>query len=109
MKVIFLIMVLVVSGNLYAEERQPFAVLNIGTTSCGSVVDALNIGDYEQQYYGYINGFITGINFIEGGRLGLDVEDEAKMLFIKNYCNENPLDHFIAALIELEKELRKRQ
>jgi len=109
MKTIFLIMVLVVSGNLYAEERQAFAVLQIGQTSCGSVVDALNGGNYWQQYIGYINGFITGINITEGGRLGLDVENEAKILFIKNYCNENPLDYFIAALIELEKELRKRK
>jgi hypothetical protein len=108
MKVIFLIMSLVVSGNLYAEPAEPFAVLNIGTTSCGSVVDALNGGNHEQQYIGYINGFITGINFIEGGRLGLGVEEEAKILFIKNYCNENPLDPLIAALSELENELRKR-
>jgi len=109
MKTIFLIMVLVVSGNLYAEERQPFTTIGVAINSCGSVVDALNGGNYEQQYYGYINGFITGINYTEGGRLGANIDNEARMLFIKNYCNENPLDPFMTALIELEKELRKRK
>jgi len=109
MKVIFLIMVLVVSGNLYAEEGQPFGVVGVGTTSCGAVVDALDGGNYQQHYFGFIDGFITGFNYKDGGNLGLSTDSDGRMLFIKNYCNGHPLAPLVRALIELEKELRKRQ
>jgi len=108
MKVIFLIMVLVVSGNSYAEEDPVIFVHGIANKTCGEFISDRG-WDGHAQYFGYINGFITGIQYAEVNLLVTHTKAHDWLLWIKNYCDEHPLTTLINAMARLERELRKRQ
>jgi len=107
MKIIFLIMVLVVSGNLYAEEGDPFWVAGLASGTCGEFISDRGWDDYPQ-YYGYVNGFITGYRYGEGSSFAARVNTNDMLLWVKNYCDDHPLEPLISALVKLVKELKNK-
>lgn len=92
------------------------AVYGEGITSCGSYVESKNNETQRYIYLAWLNGYLSAYNQYQSSKLkkfngshdvkrGLD--PQALMLWLENYCRENPLDTFIRAVIMLRDELLK--
>jgi|APFre7841882630_1041343.scaffolds.fasta_scaffold159472_1 hypothetical protein len=97
-------------------------LLFTGSANAGDAISAfgvtdLSYGKYIQDittnaaaksaYSWWIAGFVTGTNLARGRAINTD--SPAHEEWIKRYCQDNPLDTFIKAAIELNKALDKRQ
>jgi hypothetical protein len=80
----------------------------VGKLSCGKYIQDINTyPEAKSAYSWWLAGFVTGTNLAKGR--ALDIDKPAYEEWIKKYCQENPLDTFINAAIELNKALDKRQ
>lgn len=75
------------------------------TLSCGEMTQNIKtFGEaQEAQYTKYLNGIVVGINIGVAGKAdffeGADVT--SRYLFVKKYCEENPLDYLPQAVIAM--------
>ena len=73
-------------------------------SSCGKYVTDISTNPQAKIAYGWwVAGFVTGTN-LEKGRV-LATVNAAHKLWLKEYCEKNPLDPFMKAADELNKEL----
>ena len=99
-------MVLIISGNCYAEEGETtFLTRGIGNNTCGKFIS--ESGWDHPQYYGYVNGFFTGISYAGDDVSGVGSSTDDMLLWIKNYCEDHPLKHLITAILKLRLELKQ--
>jgi hypothetical protein len=57
-------------------------------------------------YQWWIAGFVTGSNLVKGRVVTSDVP--AHEVWLKTYCEKNPLKPFVRGAIELDRELDKK-
>lgn len=87
-----------------------------GNASCGKYVESKNDEIQRYIYLVWLNGYLTAFNQYQSNKLkifngshdvkrGLDLE--ALMLWLENYCRENPLDPYLKAIMMLRDELLK--
>ncbi len=86
-----------------------YKVYSYGADSCGVYIKSrANLDKYDQQftsliYAGWLNGYVTGFNLLKPntfdimGNTGL----EAQLVWLHNYCKENPHNRFADAVSEL--------
>jgi len=86
------------------------AVVGAGGTSCGRFIAQHRIRTHRDVYFTWTQGYLSGLNANHGEADSTDLSDyEAHKLWIKNYCEENPLDLYAIAALNLWHELRDRQ
>ena len=88
-------------------DKVGFVVRGSGTTSCGKFVEIFQRGDHLQDS-SWLNGYLTAINrYIDTGVRDIagDADRAALMLWIYNYCNNNPLDAVSDAAHQLFRHL----
>lgn len=100
---------LMISGTTAAQT-----VAGAGAHSCGKFLDDVEAGGEVMNliYFAWIQGFLTGLNtkYLPSQEFATNISDRAGMeLWIKNYCEDNPLDQFTMAGAQLWAELRVKQ
>jgi hypothetical protein len=82
-----------------------FSSFGLGASlSCGKYLnDILENPSASSAYSWWTAGFITGVN-LEKGRV-VSTDSPSHEVWLKQYCEKNPLDTFMKAAIELNKEL----
>jgi len=99
---VFIIISVCVSPSLAAEELT--SVYGPSKLSCGKYISEISTNPQAANAYSWwIAGFITGTN-LEKGR-AVSTDNLAHEMWLKQYCEKNPLDTFVQAAIELNKEL----
>jgi len=100
---------MLMTTGIVASEKM-YAV-GVGVLSCGKIV--ANIKDDQSIAlfsFSWAQGYLSGLNANHGEADGTDLSDyEAHKLWIENYCEENPLDLYAQAALNLWHELRDRQ
>lgn len=93
----------------------PIAAYGEATASCGSFVESKQNETQRYIYLAWLNGYLTGANKYQSGVKTYDGlrdikagrDPQALMLWLDNYCRENPLDNFARAVFMLQNELQK--
>ena len=89
------------------------AVVGPGARSCGQIIASMEADKIGRAaYFFWAQGFLSGLNFEYGPdfEFSTDLSDyDALMLWLENYCKENPLDIYARAVSKLWHELRARQ
>ncbi|MCH8867836.1 MAG: hypothetical protein IID58_13430 [Proteobacteria bacterium] len=102
---------LMVSNIAALDEKHVIA--GGGSISCGKFIADTKDDEFMSDFYfSWVQGFLSGLNFkyLESTEITTDLSDhEALQLWIKNYCNDNPLDLYYIAAGKLWVELRHRQ
>ena len=84
-----------------------------GANSCGKfIVGKEKYEELRLVHTAWAQGFLTGLNikYLQSLESATELPDHAAMeLWIKNYCEENPLDNYAFAIRNLWRELRARQ
>jgi len=97
---------LLFAGIANAKDS-PFSVYAVTGLSCGKYIqDIARDPMKEIVYHWWVDGFLTGTN-MEKGRV-TSSDSAAHDAWLKKYCQENPLDHFINAANKLNKELDRQ-
>ncbi len=96
-----------------SSAAPPGTMVGPGLVSCGQFLE-----DKEQlatlldrEYFAWAQGFLSAANaFVAHPKPYVDLSDIAgQKLWLENYCQQNPLDKFYVATVELWKDLAKRQ
>lgn len=91
---------------LRASTDQGGMILGPGALSCGKfLTDKKQLSSGEAQYLQWSYGFVSGINHVTGGNVGVNVDRFAWMKQLEHYCSEHPLDMFVDAVIDLQAKL----
>ena len=112
--------IIVVGILLAAYPAVSDDVAGAGTGSCGKYLAAIEGADdgdnlsivRESMYFSWVQGYLTGLNsrYLLCQELSTDLSDVSAIEFwIKNYCEENPLDQYLMAAAKLWAELRVKQ
>lgn len=80
------------------------AVIGAGTNSCGKWVEAKNDPAQRYQYTQWLYGFISGHNWYIKQYESLPPDKESAVLWVDNYCKNNPLHAIIYAATALVQE-----
>jgi len=83
-------------------------VYHVTGVTCGKYLnDISNNEAYEDAYSWWIAGFLTGTN-LERMR-ATTTDKHANDAWIKQYCENNPLEYFLTAAIKLNEQLEKNK
>jgi hypothetical protein len=81
-----------------------FSGFGMSRLSCGKYIqDITTDPQFANVYSWWVAGFVTGADLGKGRVTSTD--NEAHDAWLKKYCQENPLDTFMKAAIELNKAL----
>lgn len=117
LSIVFTATLLLNATQSFGKEASgsPIAAYGEATTSCGSFVESKQNETQRYIYLAWLNGYLTGVNKYQSGlktynglhdiKAGRD--PQALMLWLENYCRENPLDNFARAVFMLQNELQK--
>jgi len=110
-------LLLVAAGMLVTMENVMAAddktvMTGAGSTSCGQYLEFKQEGEmFGNAYFSWAQGFMSAVNLnflSEGNTTDLsDIAGQEKWL--ENYCNENPLETYSAAVVRLWNVLRSMQ
>jgi hypothetical protein len=92
----------VVAATAPFLARSGQATTFFGDLTCARYVEAVD-GNLNHPYQNYIGGFITGVNYIRSRATPTDFS--SYRVWIKSYCQENPFDSFLQALVRLDFSL----
>ncbi len=89
-------------------------VAGVGTHSCGQFIADIEAGGQilTSLYFSWVQGFLTGLNtkYLLCQEFHTDLSDPpAIQLWLKNYCEENPLENYMTATAKLWAALRSKQ
>ena len=111
-------MLLLTSSQTLAGEpsASPIAAYGEATSSCGSFVESRQNETQRYIYLAWLNGYLTAVNKYQSGIRYYDAlgdikagrDSQALMLWLENYCRENPLDSFFRAVLMLQNELQRK-
>ena len=94
---------LLFTGIANAEDG-PFSAFGMASSSCGKYIQNITTSPEAANVYSWwVAGFVTGTNLAKGRATSTD--NAAHEAWLKKYCQENPLDPFLKAAIELNKAL----
>ena len=93
----------------------PMAGYSAATTSCGEFIESRKVIGNDHDYRIWLDGYFTAVNkYAEGITIhegAIDVknghDNKSLMLWLENYCNENPLDNFLQATFALQRKLQE--
>ena len=77
-----------------------------GDLTCGKYIEAVEKNSFHP-YDHYLSGFLTGTNYLRS-RLSPN-EMAGYRVWLKTYCQQNPFDYFLDALIRLDYSLGEGQ
>jgi len=102
---------LVTMENVMADDDKVL-MTGAGSTSCGQYLEFKQEGEmFGNAYFSWAQGFMSAVNLnflSEGNTTDLsDIAGQDKWL--ENYCNENPLETYSAAVVRLWNALRSMQ
>jgi hypothetical protein len=99
-------------NSVFAYQPNKIAtVYGAGTVSCGKYVEVRqsNKSGELYQFSAWIDGFLTAFTIYnpkaDCDYINSKKDDAALLLWLDNYCKENPLDNFHLAIQSLVKEL----
>ncbi len=103
---------LMVANTATSDDK--LVVAGVGANSCGKFIADIEAGHQilTSLYFSWVQGFLTGLNtkYLLCPESATELSDhDALMLWIKNYCEENPLDQYLMAVTKLWAELRVKQ
>jgi len=102
---------LLVTNTAASDDK--IVVAGVGANSCGKfIAETKDDETFRAAYFYWAQGFLSGLNYKYGlsPEFATDLADyNALMLWVDNYCEENPLDLYGVAAIKLWHELRIRQ
>jgi hypothetical protein len=103
---------LIVAGSL-AYAQQPAYINMAGGSSCGEFlknIEEVKISEitYSFYSYGFLNGLSNGDAELSKALFLLQPDNEAVMLYMKNYCKKNPLDIYAQGLYQLSNDLKDK-
>ena len=105
MKFLLFLIFMTACLNLQAKEIGVYGVTGL---TCGKyMTDIDSSSDLKKIYSWWVAGFVTGTN-LEKDRI-LKTDNTAHEAWLKQYCEKNPLDEFMVAVIKLNDELDKRK
>jgi hypothetical protein len=100
-RVIPLLATFLISGHSVAQN---FSAFGINDLSCGKYLEEIGSNPRAKEAYGWwLSGFVTGTNLEKSRETSTDVP--AHNVWVKKYCEENPLLSFAKAAIELNNTL----
>ncbi len=97
------------------SSATPIAGYGEASVSCGSFVESKHNETQRYIYLTWINGYLTAVNkyqndvkiYNENRDIKAGRDPQALMLWLDNYCQENPLDNFYQAVLKLQHVLQK--
>ena len=99
--------------NPAAPDERPTIIVGAGAASCGKFIAGTEGDDkFRAAYFFWAQGFLSGLNYkyFLNWASATNLSGYAAMkIWIKNYCEENPLDSYGVATEKLWHELRVRQ
>ena len=98
MRVLILSLCLVAGPVRAVNGLGGYTIYGYGAISCGQVVEEYRTNWDELKYYynNHISGAITTYNHLRFGKADWfeSTDNMSRLLFVVNYCKENPLDKF---------------
>jgi hypothetical protein len=89
------------------EANAGYSAFGMLELSCGRYVSEINGNERTKTVYGWwLAGFVTGTNLVKDRIVSTDTAGYEA--WVKKYCEEHPLETFQKAVIELDKELDKK-
>ena len=93
-------------------DNAPFSGYGASLKSCGEFVADSSSRNYKHEYLVWLWGYFTAVNkHDESVRPNKNIlagkDSESILLWLKNYCNDNPLDNFLQATIALQDALQE--
>lgn len=83
-------------------------VMQIGTPSCGNwVKEGINNSAMGGAYFYWLSGYLSGMAVATNKDILRDADTASIVLWMDNYCKENPLRHVDYAANELFTELKR--
>ena len=111
---IIIVVGMLIAVNSVSADESKTVVKGVGLNSCGKFL-ANTQDDYtfEFAYISWAHGFMSGLNYdfiMDSAETAADLSDTAaQQISIENYCKENPLQLYAAAIFNLWDELRDTQ
>lgn len=115
--IVFLLVVILMFCDINAFAAKPFEMAGMGNIRCSEFVQALERDEKTTMpaFFSWAQGFLTALNLSRSQRnlstrlLGSDDFSLDKQFdFLMNYCTDNPERSFMAASINLYKQLPKK-
>ena len=104
---------ILMAANATASDESPIILAGVGTVSCKKfIADTEDDESFRTAYFFWSQGFLSGLNYkyFLNWASATNLSGYAAMkIWIKNYCEENPLDSYGVATEKLWHELRARQ
>ena len=96
-----------------ADKENNFHVMGYGFTSCATWASNNKPGEAPLVHFlelQWVLGYVSAYNeyVSPSGRVGGEIDNEALIVWIDNYCADKPLDSEIDATHALIKELRNK-
>lgn len=104
MKRIFLpsLFTILLATASYAKDGS--VVMGAGNDSCGKWLESRETPSSHYQYKQWIFGFVSGTNWTNSKKQATPPDGEATVLFIDQYCKNNPLHTLVLAAAALVQE-----
>lgn len=110
---LFTVAILGVGGALAGDT--PMVGYSAAATSCGKFIESRKSVGNDHDYRIWLDGYFTAVNkYAEGITTyegATDVkngkDNESLMLWLENYCNDNPLNNFLQATFALQRKLQE--
>ncbi len=104
-RVILLLALFAASASVCA--RGNFTAYGIDSASCGKYIqDTASSPAASNTYTLWLAGFVSGTNLHKSRSTYIDLE--GLTVWVTSYCQRNPLETFMHAAAELDKELDRR-
>ena len=104
-KIIYLIVMLL--SLLPVSSIAAISAYHVANDTCGKYIDIISTSVQAKEVYSWwLAGFITGTNMEKNRSLSTD--SAAHELWLKNYCEEHPLENFVSAAEKLNIQLDKK-
>lgn len=107
MKIVFFVTSILIF--MLPLKADPIAtVYHVTGVTCGKYLNDISTNErYEDAYSWWIAGFITGANLEKERATTTDAK--ANDAWIKQFCENNPLEYFLTAAIKLNEQLEKHK
>lgn len=104
---------MLIVANTAAPDERPTIVVGVNASSCHKFIADTQRSELTGViYFSWAQGFLSGLNlkYFQSWESATDISNfKALQPWIKNYCEENPLDDYVEAISELWHYLRARQ
>lgn len=107
----FSLALLLVAGAEAAAEEAILA--GAGALSCGEMLrDVSETANMKSTYASWMQGFMSALNYLNAAKKSVHIDlnyDEGQWVWLKNWCNEHPLELVAYGVDDLYVELIEQQ